>query len=78
MNTGDLLGSGTISGTEPGSQGSMLEQTENGKKSLTIGEVTRTFLEDGDEVVIRGASGREGALVGFGECRGVIKASPKI
>lgn len=78
MNTGDLLGSGTISGTEPGSQGSMLEQTENGKKSLTIGEVTRTFLEDGDEVVIRGACGREGALVGFGECRGVIKASPNI
>jgi len=70
-----LLGSGTISGTTPGSQGSLLEQTENGKKALKIGtgNVERRFLEDGDEVVIRGMCGERGKLVGFGECRGRIE-----
>lgn len=78
MNSGDLLGSGTISGTEPGSQGSMLEQTKNGKETITIGNKARTFLEDGDEVVIRGICGDPGRYVGFGECRGRIEPTPKM
>ena len=72
MNAGDLLGSGTISGAENGTLGSMLEQSENGKKAFKIGEVERTFLEDGDEVVIRGVCGESGRRVGFGDCAGRI------
>lgn len=73
MQTGDLLGSGTISGTEPGTVGSLLEQTKSGKKPIKIaGDLERTFLEDGDEVIIKGVCGEKGAYVGFGECKGVI------
>lgn len=72
MNTGDLLGSGTISGSGPGTQGSLLEQTKNGKEAITIGSVKRTFLEDGDEVTIRGVCGKAGSYVGFGPCSGTI------
>jgi len=73
MNVGDLLGSGTISGTEPGSQGSLLEQTQNGKQPITIADgEERTFLQDGDEVMLWGVCGEKGAYVGFGECRGRI------
>ena len=78
MTSGDLLGSGTISGTEPGSQGSMLEQTKNGKETISVGSQSRTFLEDGDEVVIRGVCGEPGRFVGFGECRGRIEPAPKL
>ena len=78
MSTGDLLGSGTISGTEPGSQGSMLEQSKNGKEPIKVGSKSRTFLEDGDEVVIRGLCGEPGRLVGFGECRGRIEPTLKM
>jgi fumarylacetoacetase len=72
---GDLLGSGTISGNTPAEYGSFLEQSQNGKEvvSLSAGE-TRTFLEDGDEITIRGVCGSdEEALVGFGECVGRIE-----
>ena len=77
MQVGDLLGSGTISGTEAGTQGSMLEQCSNGKGTVRLnGGEERTFLEDGDTVTIRGwAGGQEGGLVGFGECTGVIEAA---
>jgi fumarylacetoacetase len=78
MTSGDLLGSGTISGTEPGSQGSMLEQTKNGKETISVGNQSRTFLEDGDEVVIRGMCGEPGRFVGFGECRGCIEPTLKL
>ena len=72
MNAGDLLGSGTISGAVSGSLGSLLEQTKNGKEPVTVGSVTRTFLEDGDEVIMRGVCGEPGSRVGFGDCSGVI------
>lgn len=73
MQTGDLLGSGTISGTETGTVGSLLEQTKSGKEPIKIaGGLSRTFLEDGDEIIIKGICGEEGAYVGFGECKGVI------
>ncbi|KAI2794465.1 Fumarylacetoacetase [Penicillium oxalicum] len=72
LRTGDLLGSGTISGKEPHTQGSLLEQT-NGKKPLKLADGTeRMFLEDGDTVVLRGMAGTEGNFVGFGDCVGTI------
>jgi fumarylacetoacetase len=74
MRVGDLLGSGTISGTEAGTQGSLLEQIQGGKVALKLnhGE-ERKFLEDGDTVTIRGVAGKdENSLVGFGRCVGRI------
>ncbi|MCJ2180301.1 fumarylacetoacetase [Novosphingobium album (ex Hu et al. 2023)] len=74
MQTGDLLGSGTISGPQDGSQGSLMEITRSGKQPVTLptGE-TRTFLEDGDELMLAGHFRTEGAVsIGFGECRGVV------
>ncbi|WP_417533170.1 fumarylacetoacetase [Marinobacterium stanieri] len=75
LRPGDLLGSGTISGPEPSQLGSMLELTEGGKSSIELpsGE-TRTFLEDGDEVILTGRCCKDGyPSIGFGECRGIIK-----
>ncbi|MGC8711046.1 MAG: fumarylacetoacetase [Leptodesmis sp.] len=71
---GDLLASGTVSGSEPGSQGCLLEITRRGSEPLQLpdGE-TRSFLLDGDEVIMRGYCEKPGfARIGFGECRGVI------
>lgn len=76
LRTGDLLGSGTISGKEPGSQGSLLEQTNGGKEPITLADSTtkRVFLEDGDEVTLRGVAGSvDGQYVGFGDCVGRIE-----
>ena len=77
LRPGDLLGTGTVSGGHPGSQGCLLELTSGGRKPLRLpnGE-ERTFLEDGDEVIIRGSCRAEGrALIGLGECRGRIEGS---
>lgn len=74
LRAGDLLGSGTISGPGPGGEGSLLELTEAGRKELALstGE-KRTFLEDGDEVILLARAVREGfAGIGFGACRGEI------
>lgn len=75
FNPGDLLGSGTISGNSPAEYGSFLEQSDNGKNVITLeGGEQRTFLEDGDEVTIRGVCGsNEESLVGFGQCVGRIE-----
>lgn len=79
MNTGDLLGSGTISGTEPGTEGSLLEQTKGGKEPVKLADGSeRTFLQDGDEVIFRGVCGEEGSYVGFGECAGKILPAVKL
>ena len=74
MNVGDLIASGTISGPTSDEMGSLLEMTENGRKPITLSssQAKRTFLEDGDEVVITGMAGEEGSFVGFGDCAGVI------
>lgn len=74
MQVGDLLGSGTISGTEPGTQGSLLEQSLNGRTTLELdGGEERTFLKDGDTVRFTGWAGTAASgLVGFGECAGQI------
>ncbi|XP_026234693.1 fumarylacetoacetase [Anabas testudineus] len=70
---GDLLASGTISGPDPESFGSMLELSWRGSKSINLGQgQTRTFLEDGDEVTITGYCQGDGFRVGFGSCLGTI------
>ena len=77
LGAGDLLGSGTQSGPQPGQGGSLLELTEGGKRPITLanGE-TRTFLEDGDSLVLRAHCERAGARrIGFGLCEGQVLAS---
>lgn len=79
MSNGDLLGSGTISGKEPTARGSLLEQNENGKVSIKLdGGEERVFLEDGDEITLRGWCGEDGNLVGFGNCTGVIEPAKSL
>jgi fumarylacetoacetase len=64
VRTGDLFASGTISGPEPGQVGSFMELTRGGAEPVTLADgTTRTFLEDGDTVVIRGQAG--GADLGW-------------
>lgn len=73
VQVGDLLASGTISGPDAGSYGSMLELSWGGKQPLTMADGgTRTFLEDGDTVTMRGWCQREGMRVGFGEVSGTL------
>ncbi|MGH8294440.1 MAG: fumarylacetoacetase [Steroidobacteraceae bacterium] len=77
LEPGDLLGSGTQSGPTPEQAGSLLELTEGGKRPLVLesGE-TRTFLEDGDRVILRGRCERPGcARIGFGEASGTVLAA---
>ena len=74
LRPGDLLGSGTISGPDKEERGCLLELTWRGTEPLSLptGE-SREFLEDGDEVILRGYAEGEGARrIGLGECRGVI------
>lgn len=75
LRPGDLLGTGTISGPEPESLGCLLELTWNGTKPLSLNGTTRTFLEDGDEVIFSGYSKGNGYNVGFGTCSGKILPS---
>ena len=74
MRPGDLLGSGTISGPVKESRGCMLERTWRGTEPVRLGDGTeRRFLQDGDEVIIRGSCEQPGLpRIGFGECRGTI------
>ena len=71
---GDLYASGTVSGPDTTSLGSMLEMSRNGDQPIRLDDGTkRTFLEDGEEVTLRGWCGSDGApRVRFGMCRGVI------
>jgi fumarylacetoacetase len=73
MRPGDLLGSGTISGPEPESYGSLMELTWRGTKPITLpsGE-TRRFLEDNDQLILRGWCQGDGYRVGFGEVSGKL------
>ena len=65
---GDMMASGTISGPEPGSYGSMLELSWRGTKPLTLADGSeRKFILDGDTVIIRGHGERNGVRIGFGE-----------
>jgi len=74
LGSGDLLGSGTLSGPDPKQGGSLLELSLGGKQPLTLanGE-QRTFLQDGDSVLLRGHCARPGAVrIGFGACEGRV------
>ena len=74
LRPGDLLGTGTISGTDPQSVGSLMELTKAGREvvSLESGE-QRTFLQDGDEVIFTAHANAPGRVrIGFGECRGTV------
>jgi fumarylacetoacetase len=72
LRTGDLMASGTISGPHAGSEGSLIELTRNGAEPLILPDgSTRTFLEDDDEVVLRGRAGD----VELGEVRGRVRSA---
>lgn len=74
LQTGDLIATGTVSGDSKGERGCLLELTWRGKEPIQLpnGEARR-FLEDGDEVIMKGYCEREGfRRIGFGECRGII------
>jgi fumarylacetoacetase len=67
------MASGTISGSTPDSFGSLLELACNGQKPVTLAEgITRSFLQDGDEVIMRAWCQGQGYRVGFGEVRGTV------
>jgi fumarylacetoacetase len=79
LKSGDLLGSGTQSGPLPEQAGSLLELTAGGKQPIALaGGESRTFLEDGDRVTLRGWCERPGYVrIGFGEvCGTVVPAAP--
>ncbi|MFM7309829.1 MAG: fumarylacetoacetase [Flavobacteriales bacterium] len=70
---GDLMASGTISGPEEGSYGSMLEIAWKGTKPIPMNDgTTRTFIQDGDAVILRGFGMNQGVRIGFGQARGQV------
>ncbi|UYO39564.1 fumarylacetoacetase [Rhodopseudomonas palustris] len=76
MSVGDLLGSGTVSGPEKDQLGSLLELSWNGTEPLQLpGGESRSFLEDGDSLVMRGWCQGDGYRVGFGEVEGTVLAA---
>ena len=76
VRTGDLWGSGTISGSEPEQRGSFLELSWGGQEPFTVNGVERTFLEDGDMVTLRyTAPGVSGARIELGEVTGTVVAA---
>ena len=75
--TGDLFASGTVSGPAKEQRGAFIELTWGGTEPVLVNGEQRTFLEDGDEVVLRGtAPGPSGTRIGFGEARGRIRSNP--
>lgn len=79
VKVGDLMGSGTISGSEKSSYGSLLEITWNMTKPLTLeGGQTRYFIEDGDTIIMRGHCQKDGIRVGFGEVHGKVLPAPNV
>jgi len=75
LNVGDVLATGTISGPEPGSYGSLLELSWNGTRPLHLSQSTaRTFLADGDTVTFRGNARNKRGMVNLGEVTGIITA----
>ncbi|MBL7891954.1 MAG: fumarylacetoacetase [Bacteroidia bacterium] len=73
INIGDLMASGTISGPEEGSFGSMMEITWRGTKPIRLPDGSeRKFINDGDTVLIKGYSVKNGVRIGFGECKATV------
>jgi fumarylacetoacetase len=77
LRTGDLIGTGTVSGPTPGERGCLLEITRRGADPLRLPtDEIRVFLEDGDEVILRGYCRKDGCrTIGLGECRGTVTAA---
>lgn len=70
VNSGDMMGSGTISGPTPDSFGSMLELTWRGQNPLTLSDGSqRKFIEDNDTVILKGYCKNDKVRIGFGECK---------
>ncbi len=76
LRQGDLLGSGTVSGTTPLSRGCLLERSWQGQDPVSLGQgETRKFLVDGDDVIVEGICNAPGAIpIGFGQCTGRVLA----
>ncbi|HYG02054.1 MAG TPA: fumarylacetoacetase [Chryseosolibacter sp.] len=73
IQVGDMYASGTISGPSAGSFGSMLELSWNGQKPMKMRDgSTRTFIEDGDTIIMQGYAQKDGVRIGFGECKGTV------
>jgi fumarylacetoacetase len=74
LRAGDLLGTGTLSGPQPLQGGCLLELSQGGHKNITLGNgEIRTFLEDGDTIILKAYAECAGARrIGFGECRGTV------
>jgi fumarylacetoacetase len=74
VRAGDLFASGTVSGPDRGTEGALIELTWNGERPVELADgSTRTFLEDGDEVVVTAtAPGPDGTRIGFGEVAGRV------
>lgn len=72
MTTGDLLGSGTISGPTKDSRGSLLELSWGGKEPFAIAGGSRSFIEDNDTLTLRGMARGDGYSLGFGDCTGKV------
>jgi fumarylacetoacetase len=76
LRTGDIVATGTVSGFEKGTHGCLLETTEGGRNPLRLTDgTTRTYLQDGDVVIMTATAGGKSSGVGFGECAGKILAS---
>ncbi len=79
VRSGDLYGSGTISGKEKTSYGSMLELTWKGTEPIKMSDGSeRKFIHDGDTVIMRGYCKNEQVRIGFGECIGKVKKARKL
>jgi fumarylacetoacetase len=74
LQPGDLIGTGTLSTDSDEGLGSLIEISRGGKQPISLpGGETRSFLEDGDEIVLRAWCERDGAVrIGFGECTGRV------
>ena len=79
VRSGDMMGSGTISGPTKDSFGSMLELTWRGQNPLTLNDGSqRKFINDHDTVILRGYCEKDGLRIGFGECSGKVLPAPQI
>jgi fumarylacetoacetase len=74
LQTGDILGTGTVSGPTDGSVGCLLEVTKGGKEPILLNDGSRrVYLQDGDVIRMTALAGATGSGVGFGECIGELK-----
>lgn len=78
LRSGDLLGTGTQSGSTRSERGCLLELSEGGKFPVHLpNDEVRSFLQDGDAIILRGWCSKEGyRRIGFGECRGEVLPTP--